>query len=428
MMKKTLLFTVAALVLTTQAMALPRDGKRLRQTAMQVLNTGKQTADAEPRLLQATDAYTIFGSDAGGYVMLSNDDRLPEVLARCDGRFNPKSQNPGFRWYCEAVSRVAQEVQEASNAPAETTKPNPDKFPTQAGPLLQTHWGQGEPYFYWCPSAYGEIMDEYTPSEWHCAVGCVATAMAQIVKYWRWPEGASGKSIIFWGDDNEHPTDSIPFSGTYDYDLMLDSYRDVDYTAEQGEAVALLSWHCGLISHMGYAYDGSGTANQMGVKGLQEYFGYSQDARIVVRNEFSESEWMEMVYTELSEGRPLYYQGVVFDISQLPPVIGGHSFVIDGYDENGLVHVNWGWYGDDDGYYDIAVLDPRNYHFDAYQDMVIGLKPDREGGTNAVGSIVADTSMGNPQYVYRVDGTRTILKSLSKGELYISNGKKYLKQ
>ena len=96
-----------------------------------------------------------------------------------------------------------------------------------------------------------------------------------------------------------------------------------------------------------------------------------------MRSDYSEPEWMDMVYNELSHGRPLYYQGVYVNFD---PAVGlmaaGHSFLIDGYDEQGMVHVNWGWYGNYDGYFDIAVLDVRGMQFNSYQDMAINFEPD----------------------------------------------------
>jgi hypothetical protein len=96
-----------------------------------------------------------------------------------------------------------------------------------------------------------------------------------------------------------------------------------------------------------------------------------------VRSDYSEPEWMDMVYNELSQQRPLYYQGVHLNFDPSTGLVAaGHSFVIDGYNEQGMVHVNWGWYGNYDGYFDIALLDVRGLQFNSYQDMVINFVPD----------------------------------------------------
>ncbi len=142
---------------------------------------------------------------------------------------------------------------------------------------------------------------------------------------------------------------------------------------------------------MTYATNESGSSNHSGLAGAQNYFGYSKDASIVVRSDYIEPEWMDMVYNELSHQRPLYYQGVYvkFDPS-VGLIAAGHSFVIDGYNEEGLVHVNWGWYGNYDGYFDIALLDVRGLQFNSYQDMVINFVP---GTTGLAGDVNDDGTL-----------------------------------
>jgi hypothetical protein len=128
---------------------------------------------------------------------------------------------------------------------------------------------------------------------------------------------------------------------------------------------------------MTYATNESGSSNHSALEGAKDYFGYNKDAEIVVRSDYSEPEWMDMVYNELSHQRPLYYQGVYVEfIPSTGLVAAGHSFIIDGYNEQGLVHVNWGWYGNYDGYFDLALLDVRGLQFNSYQDMVINFVPD----------------------------------------------------
>ena len=254
-----------------------------------------------------------------------------------------------------------------------TTLPDPDKYPAKVDALITSQWGQDAPYSYWCPTGYGEICDDYRPDVVHCCVGCVATALAQITRYYRFPAHASGTANFLIGDKDA----SASFDATFDWDNMLDSYPEGEYTEVQGRAVALLSYVCGLISCMNYATNESGSSNLSALEGAKNYFGYSKDAEIVVRSDYSEPEWMDMVYNELSHGRPLYYQGVYVNFDPSVGLIAaGHSFLIDGYNEEGMVHVNWGWYGNYDGYFDIALLDVRGLQFNTYQDMAINFVPD----------------------------------------------------
>lgn len=156
---------------------------------------------------------------------------------------------------------------------------------------------------------------------------------------------------------------------------MLDSYNYGAYTNEQALAVATLMRDCAVASNMEYggsAEGGSGAFSQDAAVGMRTYFGFA-NATCVERDNYygtkyySDAEWMDMVYTELNENGPLYYGGA-------DSYNGGHAFVIHGYDSNGKVYVNWGWSGDDDGYYDISLLNPSYYEFSIGQDMITGIK------------------------------------------------------
>jgi hypothetical protein len=327
---------------------------------------------------RVTSAYTLYQTHEGAFAMIAADDRLPAVLAVGDSRPSGAAQaNPGFEWFCSSIEEVSR-ILTSREMSFTTTLPDPAKYPAKVDALITSQWGQDAPYSYWCPTGYGEICDDYTPDVVHCCVGCVATALAQIVRYYRFPDHAAGTANFLIG--NQEATAS--FDATFDWDNMLDSYPEGQYTEAQGRAVALLSYVCGLISWMNYATNESGSSNVAAVAGAQNYFGYSKDAATVVRSDYSEPDWMDMVYNELSHQRPLYYQGVHLNFDPSTGLVAaGHSFVIDGYNEQGMVHVNWGWYGNYDGYFDIALLDVRDLQFNSYQDMVINFVP---GASQAV--------------------------------------------
>ena len=372
------MFLMAMLLLGAPAWSTPRDKQAMLQTARQALMTmtgGGHRFNASSPLFESrvTDAYTLYQTHQGDFAMIAADDRLPAVLAVGNSRTSRTTQaNPGFEWFCSSIEQVSHSLT-GSNRSFTTTLPDPAKYPAKVDALITSQWGQDAPYSYWCPTGYGEICDDYTPDVVHCCVGCVATALAQIVRYHRFPDHAAGTANFMIGNQNA----STSFDATFDWDNMLDSYPEGQYTEAQGRAVALLSYVCGLISGMTYATNESGSSNHSGLAGAQNYFCYSKEATIVVRSDYSEPDWMDMVYNELSHQRPLYYQGVYV---KFDPSVGlmaaGHSFIIDGYNEQGLVHVNWGWYGNYDGYFDIALLDVRGMQFNSYQDMVINFEPD----------------------------------------------------
>ena len=373
-----IMMLMAMFLLSAPAWSAPRDKQAMLQSAREALMTmtsGGHRFNASSPLIESrtTSAYTLYQTRQGDFSMIAADDRLPAVLAVGNGPSSVTAQpNPGFEWFCKSIEQVSR-ILTSGNMTFTTTLPDPAKYPAKVDALITSQWGQDAPYSYWCPTGYGEICDDYTPDVVHCCVGCVATALAQLTRYYRFPAHASGTANFMIGDKEA----SASFDATFDWDNMLDTYPEGQYTESQGRAVALLSYVCGLISGMTYATNESGSSNHSALAGAKNYFGYSQDASIVVRSDYGEPEWMDMVYNELSHQRPLYYQGVYL---KFDPSVGllaaGHSFLIDGYNEEGLVHVNWGWYGNYDGYFDIALLDVRGMQFNAYQDMVINFVPD----------------------------------------------------
>ena len=331
-------------------------------------------AGADFQLLKGTDRMEIYGKQGGGFVIIDTDTAEPRVLAYSPtAQLDLQSGNPGLQWWLNAMQRVG-------SRKAPTTPPDTTRFAARVDSLITTLWGQEAPFNAWCPTAEGDICEGYSPDVAHCDVGCVATAVAQIVHYYRYPRQAGGEYDFLIGDQAAHTA----FSSTFDWDNMLDYYKN-GYNEAQGRAVAQLSYHCGLISMMNYGTNASGSSNQNAIYGLVNHMGYSDQMHYVVRTDYSEPQWMEVIYTELNAGRPILYTGVQVDFVQ--GIVGGHSFVIDGYDENGLVHVNWGWQGKANGYYDVALLDPLIFELNDYQDMVLGFVP---AATVVTGDVTGD--------------------------------------
>jgi hypothetical protein len=228
-------------------------------------------------------------------------------------------------------------------------------------PLLTTAWGQDAPYNQQCP----EKPDEQgTPR--HCRVGCVACAMGQVMNYHQYPTVGTGT-----GTNMFNTSLTVNYGATYyAWADMLDSYATA-YTPAQAEAVSTLLFHCGVAVNMIYGLQSSSTftafANNM-TTALSRYFGYDATTlRSVSRSKYTKTEWLQLIREELSAGRPIIYSGN-------SDTMGGHTWVIDGYDAAGRVHMNWGWLGRSDGYYDID-LDVPGLDFNRQQSMVIGIQP-----------------------------------------------------
>ncbi len=288
--------------------------------------------------------------------------------------------------------------------------------------LLQTRWNQSHPYNKYCP------FDENHHAR--TVVGCVATAMAQIMKYWNHPSTGIGSHSytprgMGWNSSSSYGEQTANFGDTtYIWEYMLNSYNSMISSDEKNEhAVALLSYHCGVAVDMMYgpsATGGSGAYSSCGEwttacaeHAFYEYFKYSPDLVYRERNSnvwynghyvetyyYSDSAWNAMIDIELANGRPMYYDG--------SDSTGGHAFVCDGSDLNGRYHFNWGWAGSYDGYYPTNRLnlggggDGANatYTFNRDQGVIFGIVPLEEHFDSAT---IYDTICNNT-YVYRFHG------------------------
>lgn len=349
------------LVALQGAMAAPRTLSQMKQAALDAVKSSPfLTVDnsKEMQSILMKDQVGLIGYEGGPYVVVAKDDRFPAVLGVSKTPYSG-GENANFEFWLNAMSG-ALAYRAEHNMSARIITPDPDLYPANVDPLCSSYWDQLTPYNNYLPTGI------YT--------GCVATAMAQVLYYHKAPEHGTGQRTIY---AKGTPVTADFENDYYDWDNMLDRYRG-GYTEAEGNAVALLMRDCGVAANMDYgtAWDGgSGAYSQDAADGLRRYLNMP-DAQCKERDKFSSSEWMDMVFNELAFVGPLYYGGS--DLSQWT----GHAFVLHGYNEEGLVYVNWGWSGEDDGYYDISLLNPPGYHFSAQQDMIIGVYGD--GAAKAV--------------------------------------------
>ena len=348
------------------ATAAPRTKARMQQAAVTAINqhrAGKHMAPrtGELKVLKSTARYEIIGYETGGFAVISADDLVPEVLGVSTARYS-EGRNPNFQWWLNAMEDVVSYAVE-NNIRLNTTKPDPNKYPTEVEPMVTTLWDQETPYNNMCPTFSGSTK---------CLTGCVATAMAQVLNYHKTPPHGQGQRTIYYpyNTPSGQAVTANFEDDYYDWQNMRDIYVEGQYTQAEADAVALLMRDCGVAADMEYGgpSEGSGAYSQDAAQGLRDYFGI-EEAECLERDNYSESAWMEIVYYELSEHGPLYYGGG-------DGWAGGHAFVIHGYRPDGMVCVNWGWSGDDDGDYDIALLNPGWYSFKYQQDMIIGVTSD----------------------------------------------------
>ncbi len=349
MRKFTLLILGMLLALTSPAKditgseALQIAGKFLKQ------RTGPQKAPSAHRQ-SLRQAYTAKGSDGkncfyvfnngnnGGFVIVAADDMANEVLGYSDtGSFDYDALPDYARNWMEGYS---DQITFIRSTPEYKTAGQPEGPGKTVKPLLgDIRWSQDAPYNNLCPS-YGLNQ--------RCATGCVATAMAQVMYYHKWPVQGKGshsyQPAILGG-----ATLTADFGNTkYDWDSMLPQY-DSNSSDAAGQAVAQLMLHCGVSVDMVYSLS-SGASDVSVPAALFNYFDYDRAIAFRQRSNYDNTEWEKVIENELDNGRPVIALG--------RSSAGGHCFVFDGYDENGLVHVNWGWAGMSNGYFRTTALNP----------------------------------------------------------------------
>lgn len=265
---------------------------------------------------------------------------------------------------------------------------------TEVKPLLTTRWEQGSPYNNNCPTA--------PSSSDHCLTGCIATAMAQVMKYYQYPDKGKG-NVNYWyrGDDGQQHNVEVDFGKSiYQWDMMKDSYTLSDHrTAAEQEAVARLMADCGAAVQMKYSEFDSGAFDMDVAQAMVKHFGYDASIKYMGGfDECSDSLWFCTLYEQLSAGLPVLYGGVT-------EKYGAHSFVVDGYDKEGRFHVVYGL-GGGDGFYDLNKI---RYQYG--RSMTINVRPPKTTGISAKEGV---KSLG-PETVdyYLMDGTHT--KSPRKG-------------
>lgn len=298
--------------------------------------------------LKVMDELTIVGNIDGGFVVIPNNDIYPEVIGYSDKGYMENA--PAFSWWLNAVNQVFQSKESILSARNYITNAKNDKIDA----LVLSQWSQETPYNNLCPVASNGTV---------CPTGCVATAMAQVMKYYQYPAEGYGKgSYSVEGISGDVTFDKV----AYEWDKMLPQYTKGNYSEEQANAVATIMLHCAAAANMIFSASGSGAYMYDAAKALRINFGYNDNLHMKSRDFYSSSQWMNLIYEELDKTRPIIY-------SASDSNYGGHCFIIDGYDQNGLVHVNWGWNGEADGYYDISLLNPSQYSFSVGQSFIFGL-------------------------------------------------------
>ena len=291
--------------------------------------------------------YYIFNIKGGGFVIVSGEDHATPVLGYSDKGYIDILNLPeplqcilgDYKADIEYLLTHDVKIPKSYNLSVQESS-------VVVEPMVKSTWGQYEPYYNLCPMVNGV----------HCKVGCSAIATAQALYFWQFPKSSDGVPAYFSSKLN----DTVPAlpPTIFNYDLMLPSYSEWDmqthsavqgiYTEEQAQEVAKLCRYCGQMLHMDYSPTGSNSLVRR-IDALKE-IGYNSRAKTLYRQFYNDTEWLGLMKEELNAGRIVVYGGK-------DPVKGaGHAFIFDGYDSEDYLHLNLGWHGISNGWYQISAI------------------------------------------------------------------------
>jgi hypothetical protein len=344
-MKRSTLFLVLTALIVVPAMAERVTPETARKVATTFLNNNGAKSNQLVDLSKAAGFANLYiFTTESSFVVMSADDCVKPILGySLTGSFAAEGLPENIRWwlqgYCDQIQRAID-----NNLPAEASvkeawyslksgAPSNEVKETVVGPLLSTLWDQTYPYNYSCPTCSSG------GSGGHVYTGCVATAMAQVLKYWNHPATGNGSHTYTHSTYGEQTANFG--ETTYDWDNMPNSLS-TNSSQLQIDAVATLIYHCGVAVEMNYG-TGSSSAYSLDVpQAFIDYFNLSPSTAYVSRDEYEDTQWIAFLKNELNESRPLYYCG--------NNESSGHAFVCDGYRSDDYFHFNWGWSGSDGNY------------------------------------------------------------------------------
>lgn len=409
-MKQSTILTLLAILFSVNVSAAPVSKSKAAQIAAKYMygmsKTMKKLSALDSRRMRSPqaqfnyttidDAYYAFNAaDGKGFVIISGDDALPEVVGYSKGGcIDVDNMSDGLRFYLDCYTEYVRQVRLGNITPEKSSSSD---FTPVVDTLIVSQWDQTYPYNKYAPEAH-IFPDKYNNK---FPIGCVAIAVAQVMKYWNWPKAISAKGDKFvatFAEINEKEQVVGKYTSTldvnalpyyeYDWDNMPDNYLKYDNSdgvenfEEKAEAIAVLLRDVAYSLSMDWGLPGGGTLSQSDV--LTKYFGYSKDCHTIkaINTEGGNAgeAWMNLIKSNLDNKYPIIYSGQA-------STGGGHCFIFDGYDTGDRVHVNWGWGGDDNGWYDVTFLnthrfdlqDTGDHNFSFHNDMLINLHPNYDG-------------------------------------------------
>ena len=376
-MRKTLFTLVTLALFVGQIIASPIDVDRAQRIGMKYLqsNYAKQVGTLSLAYTQMTEsgqpALYVFNGDNSFVIVSADDAALPILGASDEHSFDYNDLPDGLAYMLRHYARQIQYAMENNlEADAETAEQwknvsrtgmlKADRSISAVPPLFDLRWNQDCYYNMLCPTS----SSWYAPCG-HMYAGCVACAMSMVMKYWNWPDHGTGSHTY---TPSGCPQQSANFESTnYDWNNMPVSLTASSSSAQK-DAVARLMWHCGISVDMAYAADGSGASSYNVPNSLKQYFRYCDAVNIKSRNDYTKTQWEDLLIASFDRGIPCYYSGAEGQ--------AGHAFVCLGYNNNRQFYFNWGWSNQYNNYYAIDALNTGNGTFNDYQTAIFDFIPD----------------------------------------------------
>ena len=366
-------------------------------------------------------AFYVYNVSGGGWVIVSAEDSATPIIGYNDkGSFNLSSMPDNLKNWLGLVKNDIKDARSRKAAPTAEVKalwasPRGHQTKADSKVVLETaSWDQESPY-------NGYLSNYVTSNNRGVSglyTGCVATAMSEVLRYHQWPEKGTGTIGGYKTSSKSYTVASVDISShEYDWANMPLEYGK-NYTTAQGNAVAQLMADCGMMVEMDYTTSGSGAYDTAIVPALVEHMQYSKIAHLEYRSDYSTAEWMDMIMYDIDHYGPILYAGV--DSSN-----GGHEFVCSGYDpDNAMIYINWGWSGENNGYFTFTLKITGSYTFSESQSAVFGIYPDKDGsseypeGQTGERIELASYSSGSTSYYGLTLGSGTV----AKGETFTLDG------
>jgi len=344
------------------------------------------------------DMYYVFNIENNGFIIVSADDVVYPILGYSfESAYSEQNQPPQFIYWMNAYK---QQISNAIKSKLSSTpeiesewarlKFKPDEFFSEKNikavtPLLLSTWSQGDCYNDLCP-----LDATSSAGNGRVWAGCVATTMAQVMYYYRYPSQGLGSHSYYsaYGLLSANFGDS-----TYDWNAMTNSCNGSNI------AISTLLYHCGVAVDMNYDPNGSSADMEYAVNSMVTYFKYSSTIDYSYKHDYSNTQWETLLKTELNNKRPIMYAGY-------GSTSGGHAFVCDGYQGTNYFHFNWGWSGNYDGYFYLNALNPAGADFTQDQEAIYNIYPgsgypyycvDTKTLTSLVGSVEDGSGPSNYQ-------------------------------